>query len=117
MLHPVIKQVTEQIAARSQMRRNTYLQRALQAAEQAVNSAHGCSNLAHVMAAQPTDQRLIMRQGGAAHMAIVSSYNDMLSAHAPLKDYPDQLKQTLYRYGASAQFTAGTPAANCALAP
>ena len=110
MLHPVIKQVTEQIAARSQMRRNTYLQRALQAAEQAVNSAHGCSNLAHVMAAQPTDQRLIMRQGGAAHMAIVSSYNDMLSAHAPLKDYPDQLKQTLYRYGASAQFAAGVPA-------
>lgn len=110
MLHPVVEQITQQIEKRSCSRRAAYLQRIDRALEQGRNSAHGCSNLAHVMAAQPTDQRLIMRQGAAAHVAIISSYNDMLSAHAPLKNYPDQLKQTLYRYGASAQFAAGVPA-------
>lgn len=110
MLHPVVERITQQIEERSKLRRSAYLTTSLQAAEQGVNRAHGCSNLAHVMAAQPDEQRLIMRQGGAAHMAIISSYNDMLSAHAPLKNYPDQLKETLYRYGASAQFAAGVPA-------
>ena len=110
MLHPVVERITQQIEARSALRRTAYLNQALKAAEQGVNRAHGCSNLAHVMAAQPDDQRVIMRQGGAAHMAIISSYNDMLSAHAPLKDYPDQLKAALYRQGVSAQFAAGVPA-------
>ena len=110
MLHDVVARITQQIEERSKLRRSAYLERVLQAVDQGVNTAHGCSNLAHVMASQPDEQRLIMRQGGASHMAIISSYNDMLSAHAPLKDYPDQLKSALYRYGASAQFAAGVPA-------
>ena len=110
MLHPVVERITQNIEGRSKLRRTAYLKNALQAVEQGVNTAHGCSNLAHVMAAQPDDQRVIMRQGGASHMAIISSYNDMLSAHAPLKNYPDQLKAALYRHGASAQFAAGVPA-------
>ncbi|HHX34297.1 MAG TPA: phosphogluconate dehydratase, partial [Gammaproteobacteria bacterium] len=110
MLHPVVEQITQQLEERSKLRRSAYLKNVLEATKQGVNRAHGCSNLAHVMAAQPDDQRLIMRQGGASHIAIVSSYNDMLSAHAPLKNYPDQLKSALYRCGASAQFAAGVPA-------
>lgn len=110
MLHPVVERITEEIAERSKLRRTAYLNNALQAAEQGVNRAHGCSNLAHVMASQPDEQRLIMRQGSAAHIAIISSYNEMLSAHASYKNYPDQLKAALYRYGSSAQFAAGVPA-------
>mgnify|MGYP000978161121 FL=1 len=34
----------------------------------------------------------------------------MLSAHAPYKDYPDQLKLALAKVGATAQFAAGVPA-------
>ncbi len=109
-MQPTVERITQQIEERSKLKRSAYLANALQAAEQGLNSAHGCSNLAHVMAAQSDQQRLIMRQGGAAHIAIVSSYNDMLSAHAPLKHYPDQLKSALYRHGASAQFAAGVPA-------
>lgn len=110
MMQPTVERITQQIEERSKLKRSAYLANALQAAEQGLNSAHGCSNLAHVMAAQSDQQRLIMRQGGAAHIAIISSYNDMLSAHAPLKHYPDQLKSALYRHGASAQFAAGVPA-------
>ena len=109
-MQPTVERITQQIEERSKLKRSAYLANALQAAEQGLNSAHGCANLAHVMAAQSDQQRLIMRQGGAAHIAIVSSYNDMLSAHAPLKHYPDQLKSALYRHGASAQFAAGVPA-------
>ena len=43
-------------------------------------------------------------------MAIISSYNDLLSAHAPLKDYPERLKVALARAGATSQFAAGVPA-------
>ena len=110
MLHPVVERITQAIEERSAQRRTSYLANAMQAAEQARNPAHGCSNLAHVMAAQPTEQRLIMRQGGASHIAIISSYNDILSAHAPYASYPAQLKQALYRCGSSAQFAAGVPA-------
>ncbi|MDY7218833.1 phosphogluconate dehydratase [Denitrificimonas sp. JX-1] len=110
MLNPVVERITQALEERSKQRRDAYLSTLMQAAEQGRNTAHGCSNLAHVMAAQSDEQRLIMRQGGAAHIAIISSYNDMLSAHAPLKDYPDQLKAALYRYGASAQFASGVPA-------
>src|SRR5690554_3449333 len=110
MLNPVVERITQALEERSKQRRDAYLSTLMQAAEQARNPAHGCSNLAHVMAAQSDQQRLIMRQGGAAHVAIISSYNDMLSAHAPYKDYPDQLKAALYRLGSSAQFAAGVPA-------
>lgn len=110
MLHPVVERITQTIEQRSKLRRAAYLEQSVQAAEQGVNRAHGCSNLAHVMAAQSDEQRLIMRQGGAAHVAIISSYNDLLSAHAPYKNYPDQLKAALYRMGCSAQFAAGVPA-------
>lgn len=110
MLHPVVERVTQAIAERSEQRRARYLEQTLQAVEQGRHLAHGCSNLAHVMAAQPDEQRLIMRQGAASHIAIISSYNDLLSAHAPYKNYPDQLKAALYRLGCSAQFAAGVPA-------
>ncbi len=110
MLHPTVERITQDIEERSKQRRTAYINNALQAAKQGVNRAHGCSNLAHAMAAQPDEQRVIMRQGRAAHVAIISSYNDMLSAHAPYKNYPDQLKAALYRLGCSAQFAAGVPA-------
>ena len=53
---------------------------------------------------------MIIKQGGSPHIAIISSYNDLLSAHAPYKDYPDQLKVALAKAGATAQFAAGVPA-------
>jgi len=110
MLHSVVEQVTMRLEARSAARRTRYLQGVQEAAGRAPREHLGCSNLAHALAAQPTDARLIIKQGGAPHIAIVSSYNDLLSAHQPLRDYPEQLKQALARVGATAQFAAGVPA-------
>lgn len=110
LLHPVLEQVTAAIEQRSASRRSAYLERLQQAYQRDPRQHLGCSNLAHTLAAQPEAARLIVRQGGSPHIAIVSSYNDLLSAHAPLRDYPEQLKQALARHGASAQFAAGVPA-------
>ena len=110
MLHVVLEQVTARLEARSLVRRQCYLQGVLEAAQRPPRQHLGCSNLAHALAAQPADDRLIIKQGGAPHIAIVSSYNDLLSAHQPLRDYPEQLKQALARLGATAQFAAGVPA-------
>ncbi len=110
MLHDVVERVTAALELRSTVQRARYLTRLQQAAERPPRERLGCSNLAHALAAQPDAARLIIKQGGSAHIAIISSYNDLLSAHAPYKDYPDQLKLALAKVGATAQFAAGVPA-------
>ncbi|MBP8171321.1 MAG: phosphogluconate dehydratase [Pseudomonas sp.] len=110
MLHVVVEQVTAALEQRSAAHRERYLARVQQAAEHEPRQRLGCSNLAHALAAQPDAARLIIKQGGSPHIAIISSYNDLLSAHAPYKDYPDQLKVALAKVGATAQFAAGVPA-------
>ncbi|WP_218567613.1 phosphogluconate dehydratase [Pseudomonas cavernae] len=109
-MHVVIEQVTAALEQRSAARRKRYLERLRRAAEREPRRKLGCSNLAHALAAQADDARLIMTQGGAPHIAIVSSYNDLLSAHAPLREYPERLKTALARVGATSQFAAGVPA-------
>lgn len=110
MLNIVVEQVTAALESRSALPRQRYLARLDQALQRAPRQGLGCSNLAHVLAAQPDTARLIIKQGGAANIAIVSSYNEMLSAHAPFHEYPAQLKVALAKAGASGQFAAGVPA-------
>ena len=43
-------------------------------------------------------------------MAIVSAYNDMLSAHQPYQDFPDVIRKAANGMGSVAQFAGGTPA-------
>ena len=44
------------------------------------------------------------------NVAIVSAYNDMLSAHQPFESFPAQLKKAVIRSGGIAQFAGGVPA-------
>src|SRR5439155_234847 len=44
------------------------------------------------------------------NIAIVSAYNDMLSAHQPLERYPAILKKAVLQAGGVAQFAGGVPA-------
>ena len=46
----------------------------------------------------------------APNLGIVSAYNDMLSAHAPLQHYPDIIKAEARRLGATAQVAGSVPA-------
>jgi phosphogluconate dehydratase len=46
----------------------------------------------------------------AANIAIVTAYNDMLSAHEPFKLYPPLIKRAVMDVGATAQVAGGVPA-------
>lgn len=109
-LHARIAEVTARIAARSHDLRRDYLERMQEARRAGPGRQHlSCGNLAHAFAAMPLGDKLTMRSR-APNIGIVTSYNDMLSAHQPFKDYPDIIKDAARKAGASAQVAGGVPA-------
>jgi phosphogluconate dehydratase len=70
----------------------------------------GCANLAHGVAACGTEEKDLLAHQQVPNIAIVSAYNDMLSAHQPLDRYPALLKKEILRAGGVAQFAGGVPA-------
>jgi phosphogluconate dehydratase len=110
-LHPVLAEVTERISARSADRREAYLER-LHAATLAgpARGELGCANFAHGAAACGAEDKLALRGAARPNIAIVSAYNDMLSAHQPYGRYPTVLKQAVREAGGVAQFAGGVPA-------
>ena len=113
-LHPTVIRVTERIRERSLASRAAYLARIRQAGEAAAGGAArarvSCTNLAHAMAATPANDKLVIREQRAPNLAIVSAYNDMLSAHQPLEQFPAFIKRAARERGATAQFAGGVPA-------
>ncbi|WP_100499288.1 phosphogluconate dehydratase [Geodermatophilus chilensis] len=110
-LHPVVAEVTAQVAARSARTRAAYLDRIdAAAADGPQRQALDCANLAHGFAACSPESKLALRTTVKANAAIVSAYNDMLSAHQPLETYPNTLKDAVAATGGVAQFAGGVPA-------
>ncbi len=110
-LNPVIRAVTERIIDRSRHTRGRYLQRTAAAYGQKVERSQlGCTNLAHAFAAMPDQAKARLKETSRPNLAIVSSYNDMLSAHQPLAAFPAIIKQAALDAGATAQFAGGVPA-------
>ena len=70
-----------------------------------------CSNMAHVGAAEE-DKADILAQSDTLkpNIAIVTAYNDMLSAHQPYEGYPQLIKAAARQAGATAQVAGGVPA-------
>ncbi len=109
-LHPKIAEVTARIDERSRDTRRAYLERIDAARKAGPGRQHlSCGNLAHAFAAAPLGDKLSIR-GRAPNIGIVTSYNDMLSAHQPFKDYPDIIKDAARKSGGTAQVAGGTPA-------
>ena len=109
-LHPKIADVTARIEERSRDTRRAYLDRIDAARNAGPGRQHlSCGNLAHAFAAVPLGDKLSIR-GRAPNIGIVTSYNDMLSAHQPFKDYPDIIKDAARKSGGTAQVAGGTPA-------
>jgi phosphogluconate dehydratase len=111
MLHPRIQEVTQRVIERSQPTRQAYLDRISHAKKQTrVRAGLGCGNIAHVMAACSSDDKARLKADEQPNIAIINSYNDMLSAHVPYKDYPDLIKDIATKYDATAQVAGGVPA-------
>lgn len=109
MIHPVVAEVTRQIAGRSSALRADYLARMAAAKPQGPSRANlACANLAHVLAASGPDKPQLA--GAAPNLGIVTSYNDMLSAHQPYEKYPEVLRAAARAVGATAQVAGGVPA-------
>jgi len=109
-LHPTIAAVTDRIITRSRPGRTAYLDLiAREAAGGLRRDVLSCGNLAHGFAASGEDKSAI-RQARAPNLAIVTAYNDMLSAHQPYGRYPEAMKLFAREAGATAQVAGGVPA-------
>jgi phosphogluconate dehydratase len=103
--------VTSRIIERSRSSRQRYLAQMHAAMRRDNRRSHiGCGNLAHGMAAAGLDDKNLLAKDSAPNLAIVTAYNDMLSAHQPYANYPHRLKQAAHRAGAVAQVAGGVPA-------
>jgi phosphogluconate dehydratase len=110
-LHPVVARVTDRVRARSATTRAHYLDTVAASRQAGVaRGAISCTNLAHAMAAHPSHEKLVLREAHRPNVAVVTSYNDMLSAHQPYADYPALIKRALQGAGAVGQVAGGVPA-------
>ncbi|HWO63937.1 MAG TPA: dihydroxy-acid dehydratase, partial [Umezawaea sp.] len=99
------------MTARSAASRATYLDRmAAAASESTTRTGMACSNLAHGFAGITGGDKAALRALRKPNVAIVSAYNDMLSAHQPMNEYPAWIKDAARRSGGIAQFAGGVPA-------
>ena len=109
-LHPAIERVTQRIIDKSKDSRRRYLELMEREGERHPDrNALSCSNLAHGFAASLEDKPAIA-SGRGANLAIVTAYNDMLSAHQPYGRYPEAMKLYAREVGATAQVAGGVPA-------
>ncbi len=110
-VHPVVAEVTDRIVERSRPERLSYLARIDEAADRGpARTRLACANLAHGFAAAPSRDKESLRGTTKPNIAIVSAYNDMLSAHKPFETFPPMLKKAVLRAGGIAQFAGGVPA-------
>jgi phosphogluconate dehydratase len=109
-IHPTVAAVTERIVRRSAPTRRAYLDLIARERESGVDRPMlSCGNLAHGFAAAGDDKTAI-RAGRTMNIAIVTAYNDMLSAHQPYGRYPEAIKLYAREAGVTAQVAGGVAA-------
>ena len=111
-LHPTIIEVTKRIITRSKSSRESYLKNLIAMEQDNDNDRNliSCSNIAHAAAAAPSDEQSAILTNSRPNLGIVSSYNDMLSAHKPLEQFPKVIKAAANQFGATAQMAGSVPA-------
>lgn len=106
-----IGEVTQKLIERSRESRETYLARIDEQADKGPHrGALSCGNLAHGFAACGQGDKKALAGDVAPNIGIITAYNDMLSAHQPYKDYPEQIKEAARKAGGVAQVAGGVPA-------
>lgn len=109
-LNATIERVTQRIIARSESPRRDYLDRMAAARVKGPARAHlSCSGQAHAYAGAGTDQGKLVHET-AGNLGIVTTYNDMLSAHQPFERFPELIKNAAREAGGTAQVAGGVPA-------
>jgi len=103
--------IKNRIEERSKDSRSDYLKKIKFSSDHSKSARNnmGCSNIAHAFASCDKAQQNQGANGGTV-IGVVSAYNDMLSAHTPLKDYPDIIKNSAVKRNAIARVAGGVPA-------
>ena len=110
-LHPRVRAVTERVAERSRDSRAAYLERtAAHAGDEPARKRLSCTNLAHGFAAAAASDKQALRELRWPNLAIITAYNDMLSAHQPYERFPGLMRAAAREAGATAQVAGGVPA-------
>ncbi len=110
-VHRTIAEVTERIAERSKPKRTAYLARIDAAQRKGPHRGHlSCGNLAHGFAACGSADKSSLSGEVNPNLAIVTAYNDMLSAHQPYEHFPALIRRIAREAGATAQVAGGVPA-------
>lgn len=108
---PRLVAITERIIARSKDTRAAYLARVDKFRSKGPARHHlGCANLAHGFAACNASDKEALAEGQAPNLGIISSYNEMLSAHVPYGEYIEPIKAAAKEVGMTAQMAGGVPA-------
>ena len=111
MLNTTIKTVTDRINKRSAENRAAYLEMIRsRRPETFARSRMSEGNLAHASAGCAVMEKTQLLGKGWPNIGIITSYNDMLSAHAPFEHYPNLIRQAARSAGAVAQVAGGVPA-------
>ncbi|MEF1308786.1 phosphogluconate dehydratase [Vibrio mytili] len=111
MTHSVVINVTARLIERSREARSAFLARAqMQADAGKGRTGLSCGNLAHAVAASCASEKESLLDFTHSNIALISAYNDMLSAHQPYQTYPQHIKQALAQYGHTAQVAGCVPA-------
>ncbi|NCF47812.1 MAG: phosphogluconate dehydratase [Alphaproteobacteria bacterium] len=110
-LNPLIAEVIQRIRIRSKNTRSAYLEAIdeMAADNDQDRGAISCSNIAHAGAGAGIDQADYLTSK-KPNIGIVTSYNDMLSAHQPFETFPAIIKAAARTAGATAQVAGGVPA-------
>ncbi|MER9948665.1 phosphogluconate dehydratase [Mesorhizobium sp. M0047] len=106
-----IEAITERIRERSKPGRERYLSRIAEASNRTANRAVlSCGNLAHGFAVCSPSEKLALGADKVPNLGIITSYNDMLSAHQPFETFPALIKDAAREAGGIAQVAGGVPA-------
>ena len=110
-MNPTVKNVTKRIIERSKATRTAYLKKIEDVMlNKVTRSKLPYSNLAYGFAACCINDKNDLKNILKSNIGIISSYNDMLSAHKPYELYPEQIRKVLNEVGAVGQMAGGVPA-------
>ena len=89
MLNKKIEDITNRIILRSELKRKLYLSQMLSQFNKEFSRAHlNCGNLAHAAAGSESKDKAALEKNIVPNLAIITAYNDMLSAHKTFEHYP-----------------------------
>ena len=110
-LNDTVHEVTERIRERSAGPRAAYLAKVGRARDEGPRRATlSCGNLAHSVAACALADKTALTETASGNLAIVTAYNDMLSAHQPFERFPQIIREAAREAGGTAQVAGGVPA-------